>query len=70
MHDSRIIIPDLRNNCTPTRIRLYALQSSGRFGQQIQRSNDGTRRESRWGTNACTTASPARISGTTPGICR
>ena len=45
--------------------RLYASQSSGWFGQQIQRSNDGGRRGSRWGTSSCTTASPARTSGTT-----
>jgi hypothetical protein len=45
--------------------RLYASQSSGWFGQQSQRSNDGARRGSQWGTRSCTLASPARTSGTT-----
>ena len=45
--------------------RLYASQSSGWFGQVIQRSDDGGRPGSRWATSSATTGCPARTSGTT-----
>src|SRR5947207_13180828 len=45
--------------------RLYASQSSGWFGQLIQRSDDGARRGRRSGMSSSTTGSPARTSGTT-----
>ena len=46
--------------------RLYASQSSGWFGQMIQRSNDGGKTwETRSATSSSTTATPARTSGTT-----
>ncbi len=54
--------------------RLYASQSSGWFGQLIQRSEEVARRGSRWVTSSCTTVSPALTSGTmvrrTPGSSR
>ena len=46
--------------------RLYASQSSGWFGQMIQRSNDGGKTlGGASATSSCTTAFRARISGTT-----
>ena len=45
--------------------RLYASQSSGWFGQLIQRSNDGGKTWEPVETSSSTTASPARTSGTT-----
>ena len=46
--------------------RLYASQSSGWFGQQIQRSNDGGKTWEPEGNKfACTTASRVLTSGTT-----
>ena len=45
--------------------RLYASQSSGWFGQMIQRSTTAARPGSRWATSSSTTASPALTSGTT-----
>ena len=46
--------------------RLYASQSSGWFGQMIQRSRRRRhRRGSRWATSSSTRASRARTSGTT-----
>ena len=45
--------------------RLYASQSSGWFGQTMQRSDDGGIPGSRSGTSSSTTATPAPTSGTT-----
>ena len=46
--------------------RLYASQSSGWFGQVIQRSNDGGKTwEAGQATSSSTMACPARTSGTT-----
>ena len=45
--------------------RLYASQTSGWFGQIIQRSNDGERPGSPWATSSRTRARPVPTSGTT-----
>ena len=45
--------------------RLYASQSSGWFGQQIQRSNDGGQTWAPVGNAFVYDGAPARISGTT-----
>ena len=45
--------------------RLYASQSTGWHGQVVQRSDDGGKTWETVGNEFATTASPARISGTT-----
>ena len=45
--------------------RIYASQSSGWFGQLIQRSDDGGKTWEPMGTSSSITASPAPTSGTT-----